>query len=605
MKNSHYRILNLVGEGQFGKVYTAIHRQTGELVALKELNPRQFSTKKLLREMRILLSLEHPNIVRCLGIQHHLQERYLVTEYCEGGTLRDLLETATEISVEQKLKIITDILDGLNQAHQEGIIHRDLKPENILLCVTSQGWNAKISDFGVAKIELEDQNVNVSTMGDTGSPAYMSPEQFYGKYSYSSDLYAMGIILYELLIGDRPFSGSPNEIMIKHLNQTPKIPSEIPHSLAEIIRKALQKLPQHRFRTAQEMRTAILRSTLELQTYNQSLYKNISYQTVVLNLQYQKSVNETINYIAVKDNLIYLAGDNTLLIESYKENSENQDISFKEIIRKELNGKIIDLQCLNDGCIVAVKSLSKYNKYSLIHWDKYREKFTNLIDIESESLVYCFPDNYSWIAVNKNDGIDQGFQIINIKNSSPITPIVKDFLPKQIINLDRHHGVTIYNQLDIDKNQTFLRFFNRRGGWNDNYTISLPLHNFIYNPLIPDTFLSREKQTNNIVFIKLNPFAVRRIPLNFKADFWLGNNDGFICANSSGNIAFLDSEANYLGETNLNLFINSMAQCQFMIKPLKDDKILVIVNHEIGQEKHIYKRIRNKELEFTESIRQL
>jgi serine/threonine-protein kinase len=574
-----------VGEGQFGKVYTAIHRQTGELVALKELNPRQFSTKKLLREMRILLSLEHPNIVRCLGVQHHLQERYLVTEYCEGGTLRDLLETSTEISVEQKLKIITDILDGLNQAHQEGIIHRDLKPENILLCVTPQGWNAKISDFGVAKIELEDQNVNVSTMGDTGSPAYMAPEQFYGKYSYSSDLYAMGIILYELLIGCRPFSGSPQEIMIKHLNQTPKIPAEMPNSLAEIIRKALQKLPQHRFRTAQEMRTAILRSTLELQTYNQSLYKSIPDQKVTLDLVYQESLHETINHIVVKDNLIYLAGENTLLIQSYEENSEHQNISFKEVIKQEFNGKILDIRSINNGCIVAVKSLSKYNQYSLIHWDNYGKKITNLIDIESESFVCCLPDNYSWVAVNKNEGIDQGFQIIKTKNCSPVIHIIKDFLPKQIINLDRHHGMVIYNQLDMNKNQTFLRFFNRRGGWTDNYTISLPLHNCIYNFLIPDTFLSREKQTNNMIFIKLNPFAVRRIPLNFKADFWRAKNNGFICANSSGNIAFLDSEANYLGETNLNLLISS-------IEVLGDDKIMIIVNDKTGQEKHIYKLIR-------------
>jgi serine/threonine-protein kinase len=573
-----------VGEGQFGKVYTAIHRQTGELVAFKELNTRQFPTKKLLREMRILLSLEHPHIVRCLGVQHHFQERYLVTEYCEGGTLRDLLETSSEISIEQKLKIITDILDGLNQAHQGGIIHRDLKPENILLCVTIQGWNAKISDFGVAKIELEDQNVNVSTMGDTGSPAYMSPEQFYGKYSYSSDLYAMGIILYELLIGFRPFSGSPQEIMIKHLNQTPKISGEIPDSLAKIIKQALQKLPQNRFSTAEAMKMAILRSTLELKTYNQSLYKSIPKQKIVLELVYEESVNERINYIKVKDNLIYLAGENSLLIQCYEENSAHQKINFKDIIKQEFEGKIIDVQWVNDGSVIALKHLSKYNQYSLIHWDNYGKKITNLINIESESLVYCIPNNYSWIAVNKNEGIDQGFQIINTKNGYPIIHLIKDFLPKQIINLDRHHGVVIYNQLDINKNQTFLRFFNRRGGWNDNYTISLPLDNFIYNPLIPDTFLSREKQTNNMIFIKLNPFAVRRIPLNFKADFWLTTKNGFICANSSGNITFLDDSGNYLGETNLHLLISS-------IESLDDDKIMVIVNHETGQKKHIYKLI--------------
>jgi serine/threonine-protein kinase len=586
VKNSHYRILNLVGQGQFGKVYTAIHRQTGELVALKELNSPQFPTKKLLREMRILLSLEHPNIVRCLGIQHHFKERYLVTEYCEGGTLRDLLETPTEISIEQKLKIITDILDGLNQAHQQRIIHRDLKPENILLCVIAQGWKAKISDFGVAKIELEDQNVNVSTMGDTGSPAYMSPEQFYGKYSYSSDIYAMGIILYELLIGKRPFSGSPKEIMIKHLNQKPKIPANIPDSLAEIIRQALQKLPQNRFSMAEEMRMAILRSTLELQTYNQSLYKSIPNQAVCLDLINQESLNERINHMVVKDNLIYLAGENSLSIQSYEENYEDQNINFQEVIKHDFEGRIIDVQWVNNGCVLAMKNLSKYNQYSLVCCKNNQKNISYLIEIESDFLIYGIANNCSWVAVNKNEGIDQGFQIIKMQNFSPITHFIKDFLPKQIICLDRHHGVVIYNQLDINKNQTFLRFFNRRGGWTDHYTISLALDNLVYNYYFPDTFLSREKQTNNMVFIRLNPFAVRRIPLNFKADFWVAKNNGFICANSSGNISFLDTEGNYLGETNLNLLISS-------IQPLEDDKVIVIINHETGQKKHIYKLIMN------------
>ncbi|BAQ64007.1 serine/threonine-protein kinase [Geminocystis sp. NIES-3709] len=579
MKDSHYRLLDLVGEGQFGKVYTAIHRQTGELVALKELNPQKFSTKKFLKEMRILLSLDHVNIVRCHGIKHNEKGRFLITEYCEGGTLRDLLETSFELSLEQKLKIITDILEGLNHAHIEGIIHRDLKPENILLCVTPQGWNAKISDFGVAKIELEDQNVNPSTMGDTGSPAYMAPEQFYGKYSYSSDLYAVGIILYELLMGFRPFSGSPYEIMIKHLNQTPKIPDDIPFPLGQIVSQALQKLPQHRFRTPQEMKTAILRATLELQTYNQSLYKNIPYKSISLDLIYDESPPEQINYLVTKDNVIYLAGEKTLWIKHYQEDFDTNKISLNEGIKHQFNDQVIDVKVVNDGCVVATRSLFKYNQYNLFHCGK---NIKNLIEIESEFFTFAFPDNYSWIALNKNQDLDQGFQIIKTKNSSPINTLVKDFLPKQIISIDRHHGVAIYNQLDINKNQTFFRFFNRRGGWTDSYMVSLLLHDLLYNPAISNTFLSREKQTNNLVLIKFNPFSIRRIPLNFKADFWVPSNKGFICGSSSGDIAFLDLQGNYLGEANILLSINS-------IEMLTEDKIIVITNNKKEQRKQIYK----------------
>lgn len=576
MKDSHYRLLNLVGEGQFGKVYTAIHRQTGELVALKELNPQRFSTKKFLREMRILLSLEHPNIVACRGVEHNSQGRYLVTEYCEGGTLRDLLNSSIELTREQKLKIFRDILEGLNHAHIEGIIHRDLKPENILLCINSHGWTAKLSDFGVAKIELEDRNINVSTMGDTGSPAYMAPEQFYGKYSYSSDLYAMGIILYELLIGSRPFSGSPYEIMIKHLNQTPAIPEEIPSSLRDIILQALQKLPQHRFRTAQEMKTALLSSILELPSDNEYLYKKIPYQSVSLELKYRDSFSQRVNHVVAKNDCICFGGEQNLWSEYYQEN--NGQINFSEGVAHQFNSQIVKIKLVTDGWVIATKNLSNYRQYSLFHCG---EKIKTLIGFETEFLTFALPDNYGWIALNKILDNEQGFQIINPKNLKAIMPLIKDFIPKQIINIDRLHGVVIYNQLEIDKNQTFFRFFNRRGCWYDTYTVSLRLHNVVYGNDKSKTFITRERQTNNIILIKFNPFYIQRIPLNFRADYWLFHGDMCICSNQEGNIAFLDIKGNYLGQTNIKMNISS-------IVPLKTNKLLIITDNEKGQEKRIY-----------------
>lgn len=580
MKDSHYRSLSLVGEGQFGKVYTTIHRQTGELVALKEFNPQKFSTKKFLREMRILLSLEHPNIVRCQGVEHHSRKRYLVTEYCEGGTLRDLLETGFNLTIERKLKIIIDILDGLSCAHIKGIIHRDLKPENILLCVTPQGWSAKISDFGVAKIELEDKDINVSTMGDTGSPAYMAPEQFYGKYSCSSDIYTMGIMLYELLIGNRPFSGSPSEIMIGHLNQTPLFSEDLPTSLGLILKKALQKLPQRRFRTAQEMKKEILDATLELQTKDKSLYNQIPDKNLPLDLIYEEIIEQNINLLKVKDEFIYQSNLQTLLIENYQEDRNNK-LSLKFIIKHEFNDEIIDLQTINSGCIVCTRSLASYHQYCLSRCDVLNSTIQTLINCESQYLNYGVADNYSWFAISKTFNNEQNFQIIKTKNLIPVTPLIKDFLPKQIIPIDCHHGVVIYTQEEIDKNQTFFRFFNRRGGWQEIYTVFLPLHNLVHHQSIPNTFLTREKQTNNLVLIKFNPFAVRRIPLNFRADFWLPSVWGFLCASQSGNIALLDLQCRYLGEINIHKIIKAIA-------PLNQDKIIVITENNGQQKKEIY-----------------
>jgi serine/threonine-protein kinase len=181
-----YRILGQIGEGQFGQVYCAIDRQTGAMFALKNLDQRRFPTHQFLKELSYLVALTHPNIVTWQGIGYYGRGRYLVMDYCEGGTLRDLLEAQGRLSLKQTLKLITDILLGLSHAHTRQIIHCDIKPENILLTLDSTGWTAKISDFGIARM-AETTLPDKKRGGYTGSPAYMAPERFYGKYFYSSE----------------------------------------------------------------------------------------------------------------------------------------------------------------------------------------------------------------------------------------------------------------------------------------------------------------------------------------------------------------------------------------------------------------------------------
>jgi serine/threonine protein kinase len=254
LKRSKYRILGLVGQGQFGRVYCAVHRQTGQLVALKSLEHQRFPTHKFLRELRFLLSLQHTNIVTCQALEHTATGRYLVMDYCEGGTLRSLMSDRQHLTLRQRLKLIIDILQGLDHAHNRGIIHCDIKPENILLNLQPTGWTARISDFGIARLN---QEVGAQGLGNTGSPAYMAPERFYGQYPLSSDLYAVGILLFELLVGHRPFSGTPGELMFAHLNCPVKIPDTIPKAWQSIILMALQKLSARRFQSAGAMLNAI------------------------------------------------------------------------------------------------------------------------------------------------------------------------------------------------------------------------------------------------------------------------------------------------------------------------------------------------------------
>lgn len=261
IRRSHYRLLGLVGHGQFGRVYCAVHRGTGELVALKDLNRERFSTHKFLRELRFLLSLEHPNIATCQALEHSATGRQLVLDYCEGGTLRYLIENEVPLSVLEILNFISDILQALDHAHRQGIVHCDIKPENVLLTITPGGWQARISDFGIARLSLEGKE---GELGNSGSPAYMAPERFYHQYSAASDLYAVGIILYELLTGQRPFSGTPSELMGAHLNQWPALPDGITSPLREIILKALQKLLARRYKSAAEMLSAVRDASQQL-----------------------------------------------------------------------------------------------------------------------------------------------------------------------------------------------------------------------------------------------------------------------------------------------------------------------------------------------------
>ncbi|WP_448560513.1 serine/threonine-protein kinase [Trichothermofontia sp.] len=250
---SNYRLLGLVGQGQFGRVFCAIHRRTGQMVALKELKHDRFPTHKFLRELRFLLSLQHPNIVTCRSLEHTANGRYLVMDYCESGTLRNVVMEEARLHPAQSLKLVMDILLGLEHAHSRGIVHCDIKPENILLQIQPTGWLGRISDFGIARLSQElNQDFNT-----TGSPAYMAPERFYGQYSPTSDLYAVGIILFELLVGERPFSGTPADLMSAHLNRPVQIPSFVPDALQAVIRKALQKLNARRFHSAAEMLAAL------------------------------------------------------------------------------------------------------------------------------------------------------------------------------------------------------------------------------------------------------------------------------------------------------------------------------------------------------------
>lgn len=550
VKSSHYRMLSLVGKGEFGKVYSAIHRQTGELVALKELNIERFSTKKFLREIRILLSLDHENIVRCLGIEHSKKNRFLVTEYCDGGTLRDFINAQIKLNIEQKLKIVIDILSGLSYVHLQGIIHRDLKPENILLTVSPTGWIAKISDFGVAKIENEDRQTDIYSLGDTGSPAYMAPEQFYGKYSYSSDIYAVGVILYELLMGKRPFGGSPKEIMVGHLNLMPYISEDFPVVLQDIIKTALAKLPQHRFRTAKEMKLKVLKCLLKLNTVissdNPFFSDSVDYAPDNCSYDSIDVLDGYFNFLAVNNECIYLANDNHLLAKDYE--IKNDNLIFNSTNNYSLDGTIKDLKSSDIGCTIVTKNKGATNSFSIGH---FVHKFTSLYSFNADTCLSAIAPNCNWIALSIKNKLEKKFQLIKPEQITPSMLDVEDFVPQEIVIIDQGHGLVSFQQQEINPNYTFWRLFTRKGYWYNNYCLNLPLENIVVHSKYKNYFLTRETFTNYAVLVNLQPLKIKRIFLDFYPHFILSYDNYFICASTKGNISIIDTEANIIKNFNL------------------------------------------------------
>ncbi len=246
-----YRILSLIGEGANATVYLALQESLNRHVALKILQrfDRPAQAVRFFNEGQIVASMNHPNIITIYDIGSVGSQQYIAMEYLEGGSLRDHIEAG--VSATAALDIVQPIASALEFVHQMGIVHRDIKPENILF---HKSGIPKITDFGVAKALDRDMNL---TMDGTalGSPYYLSPEQAEGKdLDGRSDIYALGVILFELLAQRKPYLGeSQIEVIFGHLNKPiPALPEQHRH-YQPLVEKMMAKDADERFSSTREM----------------------------------------------------------------------------------------------------------------------------------------------------------------------------------------------------------------------------------------------------------------------------------------------------------------------------------------------------------------
>jgi serine/threonine-protein kinase len=248
---NRYLVEDVIGQGSFGRVYRALDTETGERVALKEFVKQAGRIDSFLRELGILFDLHHPNVIACRTIVMGGSFRYLVCDYMDGGSLRELLVGGKATTVEV-LELLVQVMEGVAYAHDRNVVHRDLKPENILLARREGGHDAKVSDFGISTL-----GTTAGLRSSIGSPAYMAPEQFYDQYDARVDVYALGVMAYEAIFGRRPFVGSPAQLMTGHLRVEPEIHAWLPKQFARILSKALAKKPDRRYSCVEVFREAL------------------------------------------------------------------------------------------------------------------------------------------------------------------------------------------------------------------------------------------------------------------------------------------------------------------------------------------------------------
>ncbi|HEY4723175.1 MAG TPA: serine/threonine-protein kinase, partial [Anaerolineae bacterium] len=266
-----YRLIEKVGQGGMAQVYKAYQPDLDRYVAIKVLHPHLTGDEdfaaRFQREARAIAALEHPNILRVYDYDMDDGLAFLVMEYLEGLNLRERLRDMScrgeSMSLAEVGQIVCALADALDHAHRQGVVHRDLKPSNVI--VTTSG-RPVLTDFGIAR--MVDTTTITGSGGALGTPAYMSPEQGKGQPGDArSDVYALGILLYQLCTGQLPFDAdTPYAIILKHI--TAPLPSprtlrpDLPESIVRVILKALAKNPDDRFQSAGEMSQALHASEL-------------------------------------------------------------------------------------------------------------------------------------------------------------------------------------------------------------------------------------------------------------------------------------------------------------------------------------------------------
>jgi serine/threonine protein kinase len=258
----NYRLIQMLGQGGFAEVYLGEHVHLGTQAAIKVLQANVTASEEanFRQEAQIIARLAHPHIVRVLDFDVQAGTPFLVMDYAPGGTMRRRYPRGTRVALLDVVSSVKQIAEALQYAHDQKVIHRDLKPENLLIGARQE---ILLSDFGIAL--LSQTSRLQGTQQVVGTAAYMAPEQLQGHPGFASDQYALAVIIYEWLCGERPFQGTFAEVASCHLYKAPPSLRQknqaIPPEVEEVVFKALEKDPHARFGSVLSFVEALERTT--------------------------------------------------------------------------------------------------------------------------------------------------------------------------------------------------------------------------------------------------------------------------------------------------------------------------------------------------------
>jgi eukaryotic-like serine/threonine-protein kinase len=263
-----YKVKGVLGKGAMGVVYDGLDPTLNRRVAIKtirtttldEATAKHYSMR-FQREVRAVARLNHPNIVQVYDFGAEGDLAYIVMEYIQGKELKDAFDAGQKFELKAILRLMVEVLDALDFAHEAGIIHRDVKPANVML---DAGGRAKLTDFGVARVTDPDAEAEATRAGTMiGTPAYMSPEQIQGQaIDRRTDVFSAGVLFYQLVTGKKPFEGQQWTLAKKIIQDDPVWPSriaQVPAGIDDVVARALAKAPEQRYPSARAFADALRR----------------------------------------------------------------------------------------------------------------------------------------------------------------------------------------------------------------------------------------------------------------------------------------------------------------------------------------------------------